>query len=658
MDKHVILCGLGRVGWHVLDFLRAAGTAVVVIDNRCAPDDPRLAGVALIQGDCQKQTTLEKAGVAQARGVVVVLSNELASTTTALLVRRLNPSVRVVVRMFNQNLIVRLGSAVSNIVALSTSALAAPLLALIARTGAALGTFRLDDDTLHQIAELTVGEGEGEGEGKGHDSPLCGAKLSSLLERDFIVLAHTAAGLTAQLHQVDPEAVLQRGDRLVLCGPADRLAPLLAAQDEESLPEILWAGLTRRLGRVLWRALREVDLPVKICTSVLIAVIVISTLVFCYGVANETPADAFYRTISLMATGADMGGRDLPQGGWQKVFVSVLRLAGAALTAAFTAILTNYLLRAHLGGALEARRIPDGGHIIVCGIGNVGFRVVEELRHQGERVVAIERSADNPFIATARRQGIPVILGDATVPEVLRQAHAASARAVVAATSMELVNLEITLLVRELNPSQRVVLLMVDPQLAQTVREAVDVRLAVSIPALAAPAFVAALLGDRVRSVFLVAGKLLAVVDLVVQADNTVLAGHTVRALAVDYNFVPIRLMADGQVRSKPLNARLGVGDNLTVIIGLSDLQRLLRRELPPRRWAVDVTECPLTARALVIQLARMHRQLSPELTDEAIAIWPCRVGQSLTRGQAEDLMHLLLRERVVGKLVDGSGGD
>jgi Trk K+ transport system NAD-binding subunit len=649
MDNHVILCGLGRVGWHVLEFLRAAGTPVVVVDNRCAADDPRLAGVSLIRGDCQEQQVLEKAGVVQARGVVVLLSDELSSTTTALLVRRLNPTTRIVVRMFNPNLIARLGSAVSNIVALSTSALAAPLLALIARTGAALGTFRLDDGKLHQIAELTLRD----------NSPLCGTRLGNLVERQqLVVLAHTAAGRTAQLHEIDQDAVLHSGDRLVLCGEAAGLAPLLAEQDEESLPEILWAGLTRRLGRVLWQALREVDLSVKLATGVLIAVIVTSTLVFHFGFANDSPADALYRTISLMATGADMGGSELPPGSWQKVFVSVLRLAGAALTAAFTAILTNYLLRAHLGGALEARRIPDGGHIIVCGIGNVGFRVVAELLAQGEKVVAIERSPDNAFIATARRQGVPVILGEATVPEVLRQAHAATARAVIAATSKELVNLESGLMVRELNPSQRVVLLLVDQQLAQTVRVAADVRLAVSIPALAAPAFAAALLGDRVRSVFLVDGKLLAVVDLTVQADNAFLVNQTVRALAVDYNFLPIRLNAAGTIHSQPFNARLGAGETLTVIVGLADLQRLLRREVPPRQWTVEVLEYPLTARALVVQMARMQRQLSAEIPDETIAQLPCRVGQSLTRGQAEDLMHLLQRERVAVKLVDGSGGE
>jgi Trk K+ transport system NAD-binding subunit len=576
MEDHIILCGLGRVGWHVLELLSASGTHVTVIDSRCALDDPRLGAAKLIQGDCQKQATLEKAGVLKARGVVILPSDELVSITTALLVRRLNPTARVVVRMFNQNLIARLGSAVSNVVALSTSALAAPLLALIARTGAALGAVRLDDGQMLQIAEPIID----------NDSPLRGAAINSLLNGPFHVLAHTTGSQTRLLNQIDANAVLRPGDRLVICGPASALATYLSPEENGFSQELHWAGLLRRLGRVGWRTVGEIDLPVKICSGVLLAVIFASALVFHFAFENETIPDALYRTISLMATGSDMRGNEMPHGGWQKVFVSTLRLVGLALTAAFTAILTNYLVRAHLAGALEVRRIPDSGHIVVCGIGNVGFRVVEELLKQDEQVVVIERQRDNAFIATARRQGVPVIVGDATVREVLKQARADTAKAVVAATSKELLNLEIGLLVRELNPKQRVVLLLVDPQLAQTVRQAADVRHAVSIPALAGPAFVAALLGDRVRSVFLVAGKLLAVVDLTVPAGDPFLTEQPLNVLAVNYNFLPIYLAgADGTrqdvVLTKPV--RLSAGDRLTVIIEQNDLQRLLRRETPDR---------------------------------------------------------------------------
>src|SRR5262249_3121572 len=134
-----------------------------------------------------------------------------------------------------------------------------------------------------------------------------------------------------------------------------------------------------------------------------------------------------------------------------KVFVSGLRITGAALLGVFTAILTNYLLRARLRGTLEIRRVPDRGHVIVVGLGNIGYRVVEELIGYGERVVVLEVAPDGRFVSTARRLGAAVIHGDATVREVLRQANASTARAVVAATSNDLANLEVALLVRELN---------------------------------------------------------------------------------------------------------------------------------------------------------------------------------------------------------------
>src|SRR4051812_35294360 len=135
MERPVVLCGLGRVGGRVLESLRAAGLPVVVVDNFASENDPRLAGLTLVKGDCRRPEVLTKAGVADARGVMIVTSDDLVNVSAALLVRKLNPTARIVVRMFNQNLIDRLGAAVKNTVAASVSALTAPLLALTAVTG-------------------------------------------------------------------------------------------------------------------------------------------------------------------------------------------------------------------------------------------------------------------------------------------------------------------------------------------------------------------------------------------------------------------------------------------------------------------------------------------------------------------------------------------
>ncbi len=572
MHQHFILCGLGRIGWRVLQQLRAAGADVVAIDNHCTPKDPRLDGATLVSGDCRHAEVLQRAGLEQARGVVILSSDDLVSLSTALLVRHLHPTIRVVVRLFNQSLITRLGSAMGNMQALSASALAAPLLAMIARTGATSDLVRLDHERRKQIATLVIAGG----------SALAGRRLDEVAQQHGIALvAHQPAGQPFRfLHEIDPQTVLATDDRVVICGPPKKVEPLLTEGAGDSLPDLLWAGIVKRFSRVFVRTVAAVEWPVKVCTAIFLTVILTSVLVFRFGMKDDGPVDAFYRTISLLATGADMHGDDVERGSWQKAFISGLRLVGTALTAAFTAIFTNYLIRANLGGALEIRRIPESGHVIVCGLGNVGFRVVEELVRQGEPVVAIESNPTNPFISTARRLGVAVIVGNAIIAQVLRQAHAPHARAVVAATSNDLVNVEIGLLVRELAPKQRVVLRLIDSQLASTLRQSANVRLAVSIPDLAAPAFVAALYGDHVRGMFQVEGRMLTVYDLVIQEHETTARETPMRQWAVANRLLPLIWMAaSGGQKTPSSDERLEPGDRLTVIVALDDLQPLLRRE-------------------------------------------------------------------------------
>jgi Trk K+ transport system NAD-binding subunit len=642
VDRPVVLCGLGKVGGRVLTFLRTAGLPVAVIDLHADPADPRLADLTYVRGDCRDPAVLERAGVAAARGVLVVTSDDLVNVSTAFAVRKLNPDARVVVRMFNQGLIPRLGAAVRNTTALSVSALTAPLLALTAVTGDGLGAFRLDAGP-QQVAEIVAAPG----------GELAGDRLADVAGRhQLLILAYTPPGTDPQLfHAVDGDTRVSPGGRLVVCGGPDRLEPLLAFDRGELLPGVKWAGRVRRLARTAGRTLGAVDLPVKLVFSAVFLTLFVSTLLFRYGIGTGW-AEGLYETVGVIATGGELHGEGRPP--WAKVFLSVLKLAGAALFAGFTAILTNYLLRAKLGGAFEAGKIPDGGHVVVCGLGNVGFRCVEELVKMGRPVVAVERAADAPFAATVRRMGVPVVLGDATVPEVLRQTRAESARAVIAATASELANLEIALLVREVNPGQRVVVRLTDPDFAQAVRDGAGIKLAVAAPAVAAPAFAAALFGDRVHTLVSVAGQTLVVVELTVQPDDPCLHEQTLVAAMADYRFLPVAINGGEPFAAAgiPRAYRLAAGDRLTAVATVPDLERLLRREPAPAEWAVEVDAHPAIATDALLPVVRAARGCSQAEAERLLAEPAFTLATGLTRGQSEELYARVSRERAKARVV------
>ena len=80
------------------------------------------------------------------------------------------------------------------------------------------------------------------------------------------------------LLEVDLETPLEAGDRLVMCGEPRAVAALMAAAGEPEPPHLRWAGWVRRLGRMTWGAVAQIDRPVLICTLVLAAVLIGSTL--------------------------------------------------------------------------------------------------------------------------------------------------------------------------------------------------------------------------------------------------------------------------------------------------------------------------------------------------------------------------------------------
>jgi hypothetical protein len=122
---------------------------------------------------------------------------------------------------------------------------------------------------------------------------------------------------------------------------------------------------------------------------------------------------------------------------WQLELARVLALVALV----FATWKTFYILFKDRYDAFRAR--TSHGHVVVCGLGRRGSRLVRAFKEAGYRVIAIEDDARESATRTARARGARVVLGAATDEAVLERASVARARCVVAVGPNDSTNLEI-----------------------------------------------------------------------------------------------------------------------------------------------------------------------------------------------------------------------
>ena len=140
------------------------------------------------------------------------------------------------------------------------------------------------------------------------------------------------------------------------------------------------------------------------------------------------------------------------------LFAAIAMLVTIWLAAMFTAGIVEHLLSGRLVGLAGRRVLPQRGHVIVVGMGQVGLRLAEELRSLGLAVVGVERDARARNLPMARAMGIPVHVGDASRRRVMQRVRVDTAVALCAVGSDELDNLAVSVTARAVAPELRVVI--------------------------------------------------------------------------------------------------------------------------------------------------------------------------------------------------------
>ncbi|MDE1827805.1 MAG: NAD-binding protein [Candidatus Micrarchaeota archaeon] len=89
-------------------------------------------------------------------------------------------------------------------------------------------------------------------------------------------------------------------------------------------------------------------------------------------------------------------------------------------------------------------------HIIVCGYGIVGERVVEILEQNKIRCIVIEKDAKK--VEVLEERGVEFLVGDATSSKILKDAGVSSARAIAIVMDDDAKNLFTVITAKSLNP--------------------------------------------------------------------------------------------------------------------------------------------------------------------------------------------------------------
>jgi len=219
-------------------------------------------------------------------------------------------------------------------------------------------------------------------------------------------------------------------------------------------------------------------------------------------------------------------------------------------------------------------------HVVVVGVGRIGYQIIKELLDLRETVVAVEAASDALLLGELYERKIPVIQGNARLLTILDQAGVAKAKAVIVTTSDDLTNLDVALSARDLNPNARVVLRLFDETLAEKVAGTFHMEV-ISTSQVAAPAFIAAATGRKVYQGFQLSGQFVHLTDLTICAEGG-LVGRSIADLQADKRVNVVMHQGRHGVNVNPGDhAALEAGDTILVIALMEPLLELERQNHP-----------------------------------------------------------------------------
>ncbi|MEU5280429.1 NAD-binding protein [Streptomyces asoensis] len=567
---------------------RAAGNGVP------APPSEPVGGQRTLEALEATEAVLAEAQVERAAALALVYDDDETNIRAALTARRLNPRLRLVLRLYNRRLGQHIEELLDQAAALAAEGAGAAGDAYDAFAGDASTTVLSDADTAAPALAATalVGTskvvqtdglllraverppaGPGEVDEPQHATL---ALLSADAADPAFADGSEGSGEQGPLLLPDEEAVREAARS---GGRGSVVLEQVAYSAGPALPTGRGVGVMAPFASLFSRRLRLSLAGLVGCVFALAVALWLATGIHPLGALYLTLLDLF--AINDPAVGASTE---------RQVLQLLSGLVGLLLLPVLLAAVLEALGTFRGAGALRRPPRGLGGHVVLLGLGKIGTRVLTRLRELNIPVVCVEAGPEARGLAVARRLRVPVVLGDVTQEGVLEAAKIHRAHALLAVTSSDTTNLEAALYARSLRPDLRVVLRLYDDDFAtavyRTLRAAHPQALtrSRSVTHLAAPSFAGAMMGRQILGAIPVERRVLLFAALRVEGHPQ-LEGRTVgeafragywRVLALDTG--PERQGGKGLVWDLPRTRVLTGEDRVVLAATRRGLAELLRR--------------------------------------------------------------------------------
>jgi Trk K+ transport system NAD-binding subunit len=412
---------------------------------------------------------LRSVGVSDATSLMALAEDDRVNLQVALKARDINPKIRVVLRQFNRTLARKIEQNLPNCSVLSLASHAAATI-----VGAAL-----DQSSFYSLQFPDL------------DGVLCGfsQRPAGLFGITGMTRAEAQAHLKMRVISVDgvtefdPKRRFEAGDDLVVFGLLKYLiATVVNPVSSETIDK---PNIGRRLRGAI-QAFRHLDPVIRGMLAAAALVFIIATVFFAILFKKDGITAAYFVTTTMTTTGY---GDITPTTHLGQLATIVLEILGVAFSGISIAFVTTALTRAQFTALQGLRQIKTRGHVVVCGAGNVGTRVIEFLRMLGQPVVVIDPVPDAETVELSRIRAVELLTGDATRDGTLELCNLTVARSLIALTSSDTGNLEVALGARGRNPHLQVVMRVQDDAFAGSVGRQFEAIQTFSTSSLAAPAF-------------------------------------------------------------------------------------------------------------------------------------------------------------------------